>query len=97
VRARDARGRDRVLSTKGSISRSHKSLMTHPVALVAKVPNTITPTNDSGGLPSAAKKTAQRAGIIKMSFPAGLSHMQRQSLKLWLDKETAHGNIAQRG
>jgi hypothetical protein len=72
-------------------------LMTHPAALVAKVPNTITPTNGPGGLPSAAKNTAQRAGIIKMSFPAGLSHMQRQSLRLWLDKETANGNIAQRG
>jgi hypothetical protein len=49
--------------------------MTHPAALVAKVPNTITPTNGPGGLPSAAKNTAHRAGIIKISLPAGLSHL----------------------
>jgi len=37
------------------ISRSHKSLLTHPAALVAKVPNTIAPTN-AGQPPVGAAK-----------------------------------------
>ncbi|GCL39852.1 hypothetical protein SR1949_49830 [Sphaerospermopsis reniformis] len=73
-RAREAKGRSRVLSTCGSISRSHKSLTTQPAALVARVPNIITPTRGKGGLPAAAKNTAHSAGIIKINLPSGLCH-----------------------
>jgi hypothetical protein len=46
-----------------------------PAALVAKVPNTITPTKGIGGVPALAKNTAHKAGIIKMRRPEGLSHL----------------------
>ena len=71
---REARGRFRVLFTCGSIFLSHKSLTTQPAALVARVPKTIMTTKGKGGFPEAAKNTAQRAGIIKINRPSGLSH-----------------------
>jgi hypothetical protein len=54
--------------------------MTHPAALVARLPKTIAATNGSGGLPWEAKIRAQSAGIIKINRPAGLS--QRKSCKI---------------
>jgi hypothetical protein len=47
--------------------------MTQPAPLVARVPKIITPINGKGGVPLAAKKIAHKAGIIKISLPAGLS------------------------
>ena len=59
------------------MSRSQRSFATHPAALVAKVPKTMTPTSSKGGVALAAKNTAHRAGIIKIKRPSGLS--QRNS------------------
>src|SRR4028118_1720990 len=77
-KAREARGRELVLCTCGSISLSHKSLITQPAALVAKVPKIITLTSVNDGFPSAAKNTAHKAGIIKIKRPAGLSQRSRR-------------------
>jgi hypothetical protein len=73
-----ARGRFLVRSTWGSISRSQRSLTTHPAPLVARVPKIITPTRGKGGKLTEAKKIAQRAGIIKINRPAGLSQRNRR-------------------
>jgi hypothetical protein len=68
--------------------------MMHPAALVAKVPNTITPTNGPGGLPSAAKNTAHRAGIIKISLPAGLSHLKSLTTVSNVDSRWRSGSFS---
>ena len=68
--------------------------MTHPAALVAKVPNTITPTNAAGGFPWEAKKTAQRAGIIKISLPAGLSHLKSLTMASNVDSDGRSDSVS---
>lgn len=60
------------------MSLSQRSLTTQPAALVAKLPRTMTVTRGAGGVPLPARNTAQRAGIIRMSRPAGLSHLSRR-------------------
>ena len=79
-REREARGRKLVRSTCGSILRSQRSLITQPAALVTKLPRIMIPTIGKGGVPSAAKNTAHKAGIIKISRPSGLCH--RSSLRI---------------
>jgi hypothetical protein len=54
--------------------------MTHPAALVARLPKIIIPIKIKGGFPPAAKNKAHKAGMIKINLPDGLSH--RNSLTI---------------
>jgi hypothetical protein len=44
-----------------------------------------------------SRKTRFLRYFFRLGLTGHASIMQRQSLRLWLDKETANGNIAQRG